>query len=118
MLYAAASDVTRLASLALNASLPPGFRPASEALTVQPETEPVADEDGSIRWNVRAQRDIVRQINSGQMMQMIQGMRSSRARALLEKSFPFQASPEITLSPSWWPWVPLVPFRISVITDS
>lgn len=117
MLYAAASDLTRLASLALNASLPPGFAATSEALTVQPDTEPVVDEDGSIRWKVRAERNIVRQINNGQVMQMVQGVRSSRAQTLLEKNLPLQDSPEINLSPSWWPWVPIVPFRISVLTE-
>jgi hypothetical protein len=117
MLYAAASDLTRLASLALNASLPPGFAAASEALTVQPDTEPALADDGSIRWKVRAERDIVRQINSGQVMQMIQGIRSSHARSLLEQNLPLKDSPEINLSPSWWPWVPIVPFRISVVTE-
>ena len=117
MHYAAASDLTQLASLALNASLPPGFAAASEALTVQPATDPSLAEDGSIRWRVRAERNIVRQINNGQVMQMIQGIRSSRARTLLEQNLPLQDAPEINLSPSWWPWVPIVPFRISVVTE-
>lgn len=117
MLYAAASDLTRLASLALNASLPSGFAAASDALTVQPDTEPALDDDGSIRWKVRAERNIVRQINNGQVMQMIQGIRSSRAQSLLEKNLPLEDSPEINLSPAWWPWVPIVPFRISVVTE-
>jgi hypothetical protein len=117
MSYAAASDLTQLASLALNASLPSGFVSASEALTVQPETKPAADNDGSIRWKVRAERSIVRQINNGQVMQMIQGIRSGRAQTLLEKNLPLEDAPQIDLSPSWWPWVPIVPFRISVLTE-
>jgi hypothetical protein len=117
MLHAAASDLTQLASLALNASLPSGFAAASEALTVQPASDPALGEDGSIRWRVRAERNIVRQINNGQVMQMIQGIRSSRAQSLLAKNLPLEDSPEINLSPAWWPWVPIVPFRISVITE-
>jgi hypothetical protein len=50
-------------------------------------------------------------------MQMIQGTRSSRAQSLLEKNLPLKDVPEINLSPSWWPWVPIVPFRISVVTE-
>jgi hypothetical protein len=117
MLHAAASDLTQLASLALNASLPSGFAAASEALTVQPASDPALGEDGSIRWRVRAERNIVRQINNGHVMQMIQGIRSSRAQSLLAKNLPLEDSPEINLSPAWWPWVPIVPFRISVITE-
>ena len=44
-LYASASDLTELASLALNASLPSGFRAAagSDALTVKPVTKPTRE---------------------------------------------------------------------------
>jgi hypothetical protein len=115
--YAAASDLTQLASLALSASLPPGFRSASGALTVKQATEPTAADDGSIHWTVRAEQRIVQQISSGQVMQMIQGVGAPRARALLETNLPVEDPPEVNLSPSWWPWVPIVPFRISVVTE-
>jgi len=118
-LYASASDLTELASLALNASLPPGFRAVagSDALTVKPVTKPIANDDGSLRWTVRVERRIVQQINNAQVTQMIQGIGSRRAQIQLEKNLPLDGSPEINLSPAWWPWVPIVPFRISVVTE-
>jgi Baseplate J-like protein len=118
-LYSSAQDLTELASLALNASLPPGFRPAtnSEALTVRPVTKPTVNSDGSTHWTVRAERRIVRQINNSQVTQLIQGIRSQRVKTLLEKNLPLDVSPQISLSPAWWPWVPIVPFRISVVTE-
>ena len=116
VLYASASDLTALASLALNASLPSGFSPASNAITVKPVTQPLSSENGSTRWTVRAERRIVQQINVAQVTQMIQGVGSQNAQTQLEKNFPLAGSPEIDLSPSWWPWVPIVPFRISVVT--
>jgi baseplate J-like protein len=117
--YASAQDLAELASLALNASLPSGFRAAvsSEALTVKPVTKPLAKDDGSIRWTVRAERRIVQQINNSQVTQLIQGIRPQRVKTLLEKNLPLEDSPQISLSPSWWPWVPIVPFRISVLTE-
>jgi hypothetical protein len=116
-LYTSASDLTQLASLALNASLPPGFRAASDALTLQSTTKPEVNDDGSARWSVRAERNIVQQINSTQITQLIQGLPAARAQTLLEKNLLSADTPEINLSPSWWPWVPIVPFRISVITQ-
>ena len=116
-LYASASDLTELASLALNASLPSGFSAASEALTVKPVTQPTANTDGSTNWTVRAERKIVQRINNAQVTQLIQGIRSQRVKTLLEKNLPLEGSPKISLSPSWWPWVPIVPFRISVVTQ-
>ena len=115
--YASASDLTRLASLALSASIPPGFLATSEALSVQPVTEPIRNDDGNTRWTVRAERPIVQQIHPAQVMQMIQGTTTQDARTRLTRSLPLAAAPEIQLSPPWWPWVPIVPFRISVVTE-
>jgi hypothetical protein len=106
--YASAQDLTELAALALNASLPSGYRAA---------TKPTANVDGSAHWIVRAERRIVRQINSSQVTQLIQGIRSARVKTLLEKNLPLERSPKIGLTPSWWPWMPIVPFRISVVTE-
>ncbi len=116
-LYASASDLTELAALALNASLPSGFRAASEALTVKPVAKPTVNADGSARWTVRAERRIVQQINNAEVTQMIQGVGSRRVQALLKQNLPLESPPEVHLSPSWWPWVPIVPFRISVVVQ-
>ena len=115
--YASAADLTRLASLALNASIPPGFFASGEALSFEPVTRPIRNADGNTRWTVRAERPIVQQIHHAQVMQLIQGIGAQDARARLEESLPLAAAPEIRLSPAWWPWVPIVPFRISVVTE-
>jgi hypothetical protein len=118
-LYASAQDLVELASLALNASLPSGFYATAntDALTVKPVTKPIVKDDGSTRWTVRAERRIVQQINNSQVTQLIQGIRPQGVKTLLEKNLPLEDSPQISLSPSWWPWVPIVPFRISVVTQ-
>jgi hypothetical protein len=116
-LYASAADLTELASLALNASLPQGFSAASGALTVTPFTEPVISAAGNTRWTVRAERRIVQQIDNAAVTRMIQGTGARRAQTILEQSLPLEAFPEIELSPAWWPWMPIVPFRISVVLE-
>lgn len=115
--YVSASDLTELASLALNASLPSGFAAATEALTVEPVTEPKLGDDGSIRWTVRAERRVIQQIDKIRVTQMVQGVALRRAQALLKQNLPLEGSPEVRLSPAWWPWVPIVPFRISVVVE-
>lgn len=115
--FAGASDLTELASLALDASLPSGFFAASKALTVEPATEPVNLANGSTRWTVRAERQIVQQIDPAQVRQMILGMSSDSAQAELDDNLPLASSPKITFIPSWWRWVPIVPFRVEVVTE-
>jgi len=115
--YASASDLTELASLALNASLPLGFSPASEAVTVEPVTTPALDDSGSARWQIRAEREIVRFIDAASVTYLIRGTSLQTAQTRLDDAFPLDRSPEIKLSPSWWQWIPLLPFRIEVVTE-
>ena len=115
--YADVSDLTRLASLALNASLPSGFSVTSDAVTVKPVTNPVLNEDGSAKWTMRAERRVIQQISAAQVTQMIQGFGAWNVESKLTNNLPLAGAPEIKLSPSWWPWMPIVPFRITVVTE-
>lgn len=115
ILYADASDLTRLALLALNASLPSGFS-AAETVSLKPVTSPVLNQDGSAKWTLRAERKIVQRIDPAQVTQLIQGFGTWNVESKLQENLPLASAPEIKLSPSWWPWMPIVPFRISVVT--
>jgi hypothetical protein len=115
--YADASDLTRLASLALNASLPSGFSAASDTVTVQPMTTPALNEDGSAKWTMRAERRIVQHIDTAQVTRMVQGFGVWNVRAKLKENLPLAGAPDVQLSPSWWPWMPIVPFRITVVSE-
>jgi hypothetical protein len=116
--YAAASDLTQLAALALNASLPSGFRAEAPGdVTVKPVSDPTLDEDGSAKWTMRAERKIVQQINPNRVTQMLQGLGAWNVQSKLKKNLPLAAAPVVQLSPSWWPWMPIVPFRISVVME-
>jgi hypothetical protein len=117
VLYADASDLTQLAALALNASLPSGFVAASDAMTVKPVTTPILSEDGSAKWTMRAERKIVQRIDTAQVTQMIQGFGAWNVESKLKENLPLAGAPDVQLSPSWWPWMPIVPFRISVVTE-
>jgi hypothetical protein len=116
--YADASDLTELALLALDASLPAGFHAASSsAVTLKPVTTPSLKEDGSAQWKMRAERKIVQQIDASQVTQMVQGFGAWNVESKLKKNLPLASAPDIRLFPSWWPWMPIVPFRISVVTE-
>jgi hypothetical protein len=114
--YADASDLSELASLALNASLPAGFSAGPGAVTVTPVSDPSIYRDGSARWTMRAERQIVQRIDPSQVTRMIQGFGAWNVESQLERNLPLAGAPQVELSPTWWPWMPIVPFRISVVT--
>lgn len=115
--YASASDLTELATLAMNAALPPGFHAASVAgaATVKPLSDPFLDADGSLRWNIRAERKIVQSFDAVYVTQLVQGLGVNEAQSNLEENLPPESAPVIQLSPSWWRWVPMLPFMIEVV---
>lgn len=115
-LYASASDLRQLASLALNASLPSGFRAASDSMTIESAGSPTLGEDNSARWQIRAEREIVQSIDPAPVTALIRGLDVEEAQSLLDKSFEWEDKPVVTMFPSWWKWIPLVPFRIEVVT--
>jgi hypothetical protein len=117
VLYASDSDLAELASLAVSASLPFGFSPASDDLTYEPVTDPQLLEEGSLRWEMRVEREIAQQINPVLVTQLVQGLGASAAQSRLEENLTLLSKPTISLNPSWWPWVPIVPFRIEVVTQ-
>lgn len=115
--YASASDLNELAALALNASLPAGFLPRSQALTLTPLSSPRLQADGSLRWTVRAERDIVQQVDSASIARLVMGLGAAEAQTRLSETLPPQSEPKIVLRPAWWLWAPIVPFRIEVVTE-
>ena len=116
--YASASDLAELASLALNASLPSGFHAAeSDEVSTKPDSNPIVEEDGTAKWNMRAERKVIRQIDPALVAKMIQGYGAWNVKSKLNENLPLAAAPDVQLTPPWWPWMPIVPFRISVVTE-
>ena len=116
--YASVSDLTKLATLTMDAALPSGFRAAASpgAVTLKPQTNPFLAEDGSLHWTMRAERTIVQSFDAAKVTQWVLGYGVRKARSNLEENLPAASSPKLQLSPAWWPWVPTVPFRIEVVT--
>jgi hypothetical protein len=47
---------------------------------------------------------------------MVQGFGAWNVKSELKKNLPLAGTPDVQLTPSWWPWMPIVPFRITVVT--
>ena len=112
--YATAADVAFMARLAMDAKLPDGFVPVSNAVTTVSSSTPMTNAEGITRWQVQAQRLLHARLDPVEATQLIQGRSLKVAGRRLAESMRLAAAPRITLTPSWWPWLPFVPFRITV----
>lgn len=113
MAYAAFNDLQELAGRVLDASLPAGFVPVPGPISLQGLT-PIAEGQGLVHWQMHAERNVRRSLDSGQAISIVLGKTAQRAGSLLTETYGLVQSPEIRVRPFWWPWLPFIPVRIAV----
>ncbi|MEW6717910.1 MAG: baseplate J/gp47 family protein [Chloroflexota bacterium] len=111
-------DLHDLAMTVLQARQPEGFVPLQDTLEISRQSEPTITSDDSANWNLYAQWTMVATLSENQAVQLILGLPPSQAKERLSTHLNLEASPTITLTPSWWPRLPFIPFRIQVISDT
>jgi hypothetical protein len=109
------ADLQRLAATTLNGSIPPGYDPRPESLEFVVNPAETRNTERPARIELQAARTVIRHIDLQQANVMVRGETPARAAATLEARLPLAAPPVIKLTPSWWPWLPLIPFRIDVV---
>jgi hypothetical protein len=112
--YAARSDLDMLAKMALDANLPHGYVPLSVELTELPTSAPITDAAGTTRWEMQMQRLLSASLYPQKVIQLTAGRKPADASQQLKKSLALDEAPLIHLTPAWWPWMPLIPLRITV----
>jgi hypothetical protein len=113
--YVSGDDLAQLAGAALSPSVPPGYVPLPDTLTYQVASTPVTDETGTSRFELKAGRAILRQIEPLRVAALTRGLARNSVEGVLLQNLPLAAPPQLELHPSWWPWMPLIPFRIHVV---
>ncbi|MEW5939581.1 MAG: hypothetical protein AB1750_07970, partial [Chloroflexota bacterium] len=101
----------------LNAALEEGFTVAPDSLTVTPLPPYKTGDDGKTSFNMKVERRLVRALDPRRALSLAQGRELEIARSQLARLPGLSQPPQITLVPNWWPWLPLVPFRISVVIE-
>jgi len=106
-------DLKQLASSTLNATTSQGFSPFGE-LKFTPQAEPVTDSVGVTHFELQATQVTLRDVDQVRVFSAIRGYDPVRAENELMDTFELRDTPQITVNPAWWPWLPLIPFNISV----
>jgi len=114
-MYVRGADLRRLAEATLNSEMPTEYMPKEETLTLDLISESVPDGEGSRDLRLESGRTIMRGIDVNVASLLVRGKTPKQAVAELQSALPLSAPPEIRLTPSWWPWLPLIPFRLDVV---
>lgn len=111
--YILADDLKRLAASSVSASIPAGFSPSGE-MTFDLLDAPVTDPSGVTSFRLQASQTSLRDIDLLQIYNLIRGRSPEAAAIEVKEALSLQNEPQIAVTPSWWPWLPLIPFNISV----
>ncbi|MCQ3938397.1 MAG: hypothetical protein DPW18_15310 [Chloroflexi bacterium] len=111
--YVSSEDLRRLAAASLNALTPQGFSPFGE-MTFEPLDEPVTDSFGVTRFQLEARQTALRSVDVMRVFSLIRGREPHSALTELQNALAMRQPPQIVITPSWWRWLPLIPFNISV----
>jgi len=113
--YVSADDLKALSLSTLDLSIPNGFAPF-ETVSFKPLTEPSSDTSGVTHFELDVKRTLLRQLNNAQVFSIVHGHRPSAVKDDLLSRLSLRQPADIIVTPSWWPWMPLIPFNISVDT--
>lgn len=117
VLYVAEADLFELARAALETNLPAQFAPDPATLRIRNLSAPVSENNQSAHWDLRAEWQVQAQLDPDQAVKLTIGLPPEAAQANLNRELTLASNSSIQINPSWWPRMPVLPFRIAVIND-
>ena len=108
-----ANDIQKVAYRRLLQQIPEGYRLTDTRFEIGES----AEEDVGPGWftfYVTAHGYATPNIEPGGVRAQVQGMRAEDVAAHLEETYPLARPPEVTVSPSWFPFMPRLPLNIDV----
>ncbi len=113
--YISRDDLVQLSRSTLSASVPEGFSMFG-IVKLNPLTEPVTDSSGITHFDLEVKQNLLRNVDQTHVFSLMRGHSLQYARSELFAGLSLRKEPEIKLTPSWWPWLPLIPFNVSLET--
>jgi hypothetical protein len=111
--YVSGDDLKELSLATLNASVEGGFE-ATISPVYKVIAQPLTDASGSSHFELEVSRALLHRVDQMQVFSIVRGQKPELIKEELVSKLSLRQQPEIAVNPSWWPWLPLIPFNISV----
>jgi len=111
--YVLDKDLHQLAASTLGGSAPDGYSTNSD-VTYQTVSNPVTDSEDVTHFDLQATQISILQIDEVKAFSIMRGLSLPHAKTELMKAFELRQPAQIAIQPSWWKWLPLIPFNTSV----
>jgi hypothetical protein len=114
VVFVRGETMRQMAAAILDAQMAEGYAPQEGNLTIEQLSTPSLSADGEASWPLRAQRTVVTELPQTEVVNLVLGLRPEEASQKLSETFQLASPPQISTWPNWWPWLPSLPFRISI----
>jgi hypothetical protein len=111
--YVLDDNLRELSLSTLNASVESGFE-ATASPAYKVITDPSTDNSSVSHFELEVTRALLHQVDEMQVFSIVRGHKPESIKDELVSKLSLRQRPEITIVPSWWKWLPLIPFNISV----
>jgi hypothetical protein len=109
--YVSDTELKTLSLSTLNSSVPESFEAKAQP-TYKIITEPSTDTAGVSHFELAVSRTLLHQVDPLRVFSIVRGHRPRSIKDELVSSLALRADPTFIMTPSWWPWLPLIPFNI------
>ena len=111
-------DLLDLANPVLDANLPDHYRSLPATIRIHHLNSPELDEAGRAHWKIQFSQTLQTVIPPERVIRTVQGKPVARALKDMTTQLPLQSLPKIQVEPAWWPYLPVLPMRISITTET
>ena len=110
-------DLKKLSEYYLLANMPKGYTELSSSnINVLNITKPELGDDGTYQWTIKASWQIKASIKEDDLIPFLLWDKPEHAIANLVNHFPLGEPVRIRLFPEWWTRLPVLPFRLEIIS--
>ena len=115
VLYTSGNDLFSLANDLVKAQYQNDhYEPILDNITISQLTSPTVGDSETYTWRMEITW-IDHKINDqNEILQTVIGKQPIEAESLLQETLDLDEQPRIVLSPTWWPRIPVLPFRIKI----
>ncbi len=112
--FVSGDDLLYLGQSVSDANLPMHYGKIPSSLEILPLDEPVKSKDGRFLFNILISWQSRAIIDPSEIIAFAQWQTPEVAIRSLSEYLPVQETIQIEMNPTWWPRLPILPFRISV----
>ena len=112
--YVDGADLYQLGRAVLDRHITEGFTPQPETMQITQLTKPAYQGGGEASWKMQAAWQMGANLDAPQAISLVLGSSPEKAGQQLKDQMPLEDRVEIKLVPSWWPTLPILPFRVAI----